>query len=137
MNVSNNPSNFFEANKLIFNTWFESWLISYVPKLMDHPKWFDNDKDLKKGDVVLFLKSEKELNNDYQYGMVDAVHLGVDGKIRSVEIKYRNHNEQMDRFTHRATRQLTVIHAVDEIDFIKELGDIATFVDMKLKLQHQ
>ena len=68
---------------------------------MHHPKWFVNDKDLKEGDVVLFLKNEKEL--------------GQDGKIRSVNVKYINNNEKVNRFTNRATPQLVDIHAVDDI----------------------
>ena len=38
LQVTSDPSRIFHANKLICNTWFESWLISYVPKLINHPK---------------------------------------------------------------------------------------------------
>ena len=44
------------ANKNTFNTWFETWLVSCVPKLMPQPKWFGSDDELKVGDIVLFLK---------------------------------------------------------------------------------
>ena len=104
---------------------------------MEHPKWFDSDKDLHIGDIVLFLKNENGLSNDYQYGMITEVHNGIDGKIRSVNVKYRNHNENVDRITHRASRQLIVIHQIDEIDIMVELGEIATYCDMKLRIQHQ
>ena len=103
---------------------------------MHHPKWFNSDSDLVKGDVVLFLKHENILPNDYQYGMVEDVHKGIDGKIRSVNIKYRNHNENVDHATHRATRQLVVIHRVHDMDIMLELGQVATFCDMKLRAQH-
>ena len=137
MNVTNDPSKFVRLNKQIYNTWFEAWLISHVPNLMEHPKWFDSDKDLHIGDIVLFLKNENGLSNDYQYGMITEVHNGIDGKIRSVNVKYRNHNENVDRITHRASRQLIVIHQIDEIDIMVELGEIATYCDMKLRIQHQ
>ena len=116
LKLSNDFSRILQANNSIFNTWFESWLISYVPKLMNHPKWFVDDKHLKKGDIVLFLKNEKELSDTYQYGMVEKIHSGTDGKIRSVTLKYRNHNENTDRFTTRAIRQLVLIHEVNEVD---------------------
>ena len=45
--VSNKPVECFTA-------WFECWLVSYVPKLMRQPKWFDSSRDIKKGDIVLF-----------------------------------------------------------------------------------
>ena len=39
-----------------------------------------------------------------------------------------------DRETRRAVRQLVVIHQVDELDILVELGNIATVADMKRKL---
>ena len=137
MLVTNDPSKFANTNKQIYNTWFQAWLISHVPNLMEHPKWFDSDKDLQIGDIVLFLKNENGLSNDYQYGMINKVHKGIDDKIRSVDVKYRNHNENTDRITCRASRQLIVIHQIDEIDIMAELGEVATYCDMKLRLQHQ
>ena len=137
MIVTNDPSKFANTNKQIYNTWFQAWLISHVPNLMEHPKWFDSDKDLQVGDIVLFLKNENGLSSDYQYGMINKVNVSIDGKIRSVDVKYRNHNESTDRITHRASRQLIVIHQIDEIDIMAELGEVATYCDMKLRLQHQ
>ena len=70
MTVTNNPEKFFFTNEKLFNTWFECWLISHVPKLMHHPKWFQTDRDVKVGDVVLFSKQENQLSSTYQYGMI-------------------------------------------------------------------
>ena len=47
MMVTNNPEKFLFMNKKLFNTWFECWLISHVPKLMHHPKWFQTDRDVR------------------------------------------------------------------------------------------
>ena len=116
LKISNDCSKILQANKSIFDTWFESWLISYVPKLMSHPKWFVDDKHLKQGDIVLFLKNEKELSNTYQYGMVESINTGADGKVRSVTVKFRNHNENINRYTTRAIRQLVLIHEASEVD---------------------
>ena len=137
MNVTNDPSKFMKLNKQIYNTWFEAWLISHVPRLMEHPKWFQSDKDLQVGDIILFLKNENGLAGDYQYGMIDAVHKSMDGKIRSVDVRYRNHNENTNRITRRASRQLIVIHQIDDVDIMVELGEIATYCDMQLRIQHQ
>ena len=127
-------------NEKIFNSWFENWLLSHVPKLMDQPKWFKSDRDLKKGDVVLFLKHESEISSTYQYGIIDAVEVSRDGKIRKVVVRYRNHSEDTNRTTYRSARSLVVIHPVDEIDIIQELGQIALEVDHELrssKVAHQ
>ena len=84
----------------------------------------------------MFLKSEKELCDDYQYGIVQSVKVGSDGKIRSAEIEYRNSSENVKRVTNRASRQLVKIHSSDDLDIIKELGEVATYVDMKFKIAH-
>ena len=137
LNVTNDPSKFAKVNENIFNSWFEAWLVSHVPKLMNQPKWYNSDRDLKPGDIVLFLKNEKELSNDYQYGKIQSTKQSSDGKIRSAEVLYRNSSEMVDRTTNRATRQLVRIHSVDDLDIIQELGEVATVYDMKYKLDHQ
>ena len=132
--VTNDPTKFFAANEKIFNTWFETWLISHVHKLMPQPKWFKTNYHIKEGDIVLFLKKEGKLNSTYQYGMVKSAEPGRDGRIRKVVLKYRNHTESVDRETCRAVRQLIVIHSVDELNILQELGNIATAADMKKAL---
>ena len=54
--------------------------------------------------------------------MVETVHRGDDGRIRSVTVKYRNSTESVDRTTIRAVRSLIVIHRVDELNIAEELG---------------
>ena len=67
--------------------------------------------------------------------MIESVKRGNDGKIRSFEVKYRNHNENVYRTTHRAVRKLIMIHHIDELNIFTELGEIATAADVKRKLQ--
>ena len=67
--------------------------------------------------------------------MINSVEIGRDGKIRTVVVKYRNHNENIDRETRRAVRQLVVIHQVDELNILVELGNVATIADMKRKVK--
>ena len=129
MNVTGSYEKIIDANKEIFNSWFENWLLSHVPKLMDHPKWFTTSRDLKEGDIVLFLKHESEISSSYQYGMIETVERGRDQRIRKVEVKYRNHNEEVDRRTYRSTRSLVMIHPVDEMNIMQEIGSIAKDVN--------
>ena len=44
MNVTGSTQKIIEENKKIFNSWFETWLTSHVPKLMHQPKWFQSDR---------------------------------------------------------------------------------------------
>ena len=116
--VVENHLKVFHENKKIFNVWFETWLISHVPKLMEQPKWFHSDRDMKICDVVLFTKNEGSVVNTYHYGMVHEIKLSGDGLLWNVVIKYRNSSENIDHFTTRAVRDLVLIHPVDEIHII-------------------
>ena len=126
MKVVGNHLKVLEKNKKIFSVWFETWLMSQVPKLMEQPKWFRSDRDVKICNVFLFTKNEGSVVNTYQYGMVHEMELSRDGLTRKVVIKYRNSSENIDHFTTRAVRDLVLIHPVDEIHIIEELGNIAT-----------
>ena len=81
MKVVGNHLKVLKENKKIFSVWFETWLISHVPKLMEQPKWFRSDRDVKICDVVLFTKNEGSVVNTYQYGMVHEIELSRDGLI--------------------------------------------------------
>ena len=104
---------------------------------MEQPKWFKSDRDLQEGDVVLFLKEEsKAISSKYQYGIIESVETGRDGKVRKVKVRYRNHNENIDRITNRSARSLIVIHPVDEVNVMQELGHIAMEVDREQRKPH-
>ena len=120
-----------ETNGQIFDAWFENWLVSHVPKLMDQPKWFKGEYDLQVGDIVLFPKQESAISGVYQYGMVSAVYRGEDNRVRKVDVTYRNSTEKVDRVTFRSARSLVVIHPVDEVDILQELGEISLAVDQE------
>ena len=134
LSVINDYDKIIAQNSRIFQSWFECWLVSHVPKLIPQPKWFKSDRDLKKGDIILFLKQESELCSTYQYGMIESTEVGRDGKIRKVHVKYRNHNEVTDRYTYRSTRSLIMIHPADEITIMQELGQIAAKVDVERRI---
>ena len=92
---------------------------------MESPKWFKNDRNLAEGDVVLFSKSDKEFENLYQYGIVTSVFFSKDGRIRKVEIEYVNPSETVRRKTIRGTRDVIVVHPIEELGLSKELNDLA------------
>ncbi|XP_066914217.1 uncharacterized protein [Clytia hemisphaerica] len=122
VNVPSTFNKIIQTNIDIFNTWFENWLISHVPKLISQPKWFKNDKHLKKGDIVLFLKNDSSIAKTYHLGRIKTVHVSKDGKIRKVDVEYVNSNETAKRKTTRCVRDLVVIHHVDEMDVLQELN---------------
>ena len=87
--------------------------------LLPFPKLYQNGKV---GDIVLFRKTEGAIAGHYKYGAVEEVRVGTDGRIRAVVLRYRNPTEGVERTTVRAVRTLVVIHRVDELDVMEELG---------------
>ena len=84
-----------------------------------------------------FQKLDSVISLSYQYGMIESFELGKDGIIRKAKVKYRNHNENADRETFRSVRQLVIIHLVDELNLMRELGQVANIADLKLNLEIQ
>ena len=101
---------------------FKGWLISYVPTLMMQPKWFRSDKDTKMGDIVLFLRSDREFDKQYHFGIISGVKIDWDGKIRQIDIEYQNHNKKTRHTTKRGMREIVVIYPVDEFGLVRELN---------------
>ena len=69
--ASNDSDKIIEQNANIIKAWFECWLVSHVPKLMEQLKWFSSDRDLKAGDVVLhigFSIKDRIINQARAYG---------------------------------------------------------------------
>ena len=128
LNISNDLGKLIEQNNKLFTVWFKAWLTSYVPTLMHQPKWFQSDRDPKVGDVVLFLKSDKEFEKIYQYGLIKDLKVSRDKKIREIEIEYQNFNERTKRFTKRGTREVVVIHPVHELGLLRELNILSNKV---------
>ena len=123
-----------EQNLQIFNSWFEIWLSCHVPTLLNQQKWYKSEKDLQPGDIVLFLKDESELSSTYQYGIVESVEETRDGKVRKVNVRYRNANENTSRTTYRAARSLVLIRRADESSIMDELGQVSRYVEADRKL---
>ena len=125
LEISHDFRKIIESNNKIFDSWFKQWLISYVPTLVEKPKWFFTERNICVGDIVLFLKSEREFDRQYQYGIVVKTIVGRDGLIRVAEVEYQNHNEKLKRVTRRGVRDLVVIHPIDEIGISKEIDELA------------
>ena len=119
--LCNDHKRLIDRNATIFRAWFKAWLTSYVPTLIERPKWHKTDEEVSIGDIVLFLKSEKEYDEQYQYGQICKIHRGRDGLIRKVDVKYKNANEDTFRVTNRGVRELVIISPIDEVDIYERL----------------
>ena len=98
MEVTGNLDKLLKENKMIFNLLFQEWLVSYTPKLLNHPKRFCPDCDIELYDVVLFLKQDGVLSNNYQYGigMINKIVPRKGSVIWKTVICYRNQQEYVN-----------------------------------------
>ena len=85
-----------------------------VPKLMFQQKWFNSDKELKKGDLVFFRKKESKLEGRWIIGIIDTLERGRDGLIRMVWVKYQNNREKHSQLTSRTVRQLVKLWSIED-----------------------
>ena len=122
--ICNDHRSLIEQNAKIFKAWFKAWLISYLPSLVERQKWHTSDREILVGDIVLFLKSEKKYDEQYQYGMISNVFRGQDDQVRKVEVQYKNSSENTKRTTTRGVRDLVVIFPIDELDIYETLDQI-------------
>ena len=74
----------------VYNAWFKVSNISYVPKLLAQPKWFQQDKDLLEGDIVMFQKSESDLGSRWTLDTIDQLVKRKDGLARRAIVRYKN-----------------------------------------------
>ena len=74
---------------------------------------------------MIFKKVDSPIPGVYQYGIIQSVKLSSDGVIRTAVIRYRNASENVDRTTTRAVRTVVVIHRIDELNIMQELGNAA------------
>ena len=136
MILTDDPDKILVENNKIYRAWFENWLVSCVPNIIEQPKWFKTEYHIKVGDIVLFTKKEC-VSPTYQYGMVSEVRPGADGIIRKVVVTYRNASEGVDRTTTRSVRTLVVIHRVDELNIHQELHEMSKDADVLFSTSHQ
>ena len=129
MTITEDANKIMIQNDKVFEVWYQAWLTSCVPTLMHHPKWFKSDIDPKVGDVVLFLKSDREFNKIYQFGVITDLKTSRDGRIRQVDVQYQNSTENVKRTTTRGCREIVVIHPFEELGLVRELNVLATSLE--------
>ena len=108
-----------------------------VPRLIQQPKWFKIDQDLKEKDIVYFEKRESALGSTWTVGEVDQVIVGRDGLVRRAIIKYFNASENNPekgkyhpQFTDRAVRSLVKLWSIDDTCLFDDLAELQGRIDV-------
>ena len=107
-----------------YKGWFNIFKETVVPRLINQPKWFRKEKDIKEQDLVYFQKHESDLSSEWTIGQVDQVIVGRDGLIRRVWVKYFNPGEEAPRLTDRYVRRLVKLWSMDEACLFDDMAEV-------------
>ena len=86
---STNPRLRFEFIQNIVNSFWEKWTTNYFPDLIVRQKWHTAHRNLKTGDLVL-IQDSNLVRGQWGLGIVSNTFPGSDGKVRKVEMQYKN-----------------------------------------------
>lgn len=68
------------------NEFWKRFVLEYIPELTRRTKWYEDQKPIQLGDVVIIV-DEQAPRNHWEKGIVDQLHVGVDGKVRSATVR--------------------------------------------------
>ena len=128
------PSKMLEKMDDIFEAWWQAWNQEKLADFVAKPaKWFRSGAEIRVGDVVIFQKrpDDQQIGSPiWTIGRVITVKVsGGDGKIREVEVEYKNSSEKTWRKTHRAARAVAVLHKEGDLDVVQGLNEAARVAD--------
>ena len=86
---SNNPGKRYHAVQIVTDEFWKKWTELYAPALVIRRKWNTANRNLCPGDVVI-IADRNTLRGDYRLGIVQEVFPSQDGKVRRVNVMYKN-----------------------------------------------
>ena len=111
-----------------YDVWYDVWNNSYLPMMMNFPKWFDTSENLVPGDIIYFKLLESKMSATWRLGKVEKVKLGADGFVREVIVSYKDtSSENPDDWIHRAVRRpvrnVVKLFNIEETSFMEEIAN--------------
>ena len=113
----------------IYEVWWKVWrsekLVDFIPQ---PSKWKTTNEQLQKGDIVIFLKADKDVNFGepvWRIARVRSVITSVDGLARDAVLEYRNPSEKTIRTTTRSVRSVVVVHREGDLDVVQAMEQAA------------
>ena len=97
----------FEFIQTVVNTFWRRWIREVFPNMVTQPKWHTEQRDLKKGDVVL-VQDLNPVRGRWKMALVEQPIVSADGRVRRAMISYKT--EEGTRSTvERPVQKLIVI----------------------------
>ena len=96
-------------------TFWRKWTRDYFPGLIAQEKWHTEKRNVSLNDVVL-VKDGKSFRGEWRLARVTKIIESKDGKVRKVEVSYRNLDSTSQAFisVDRAIHNLVVIVPAEE-----------------------
>ena len=121
------PTNNKQRHRLVQNvadSFWRQWTRDFFPSLIIQQKWHTEHRNVKIGDVVI-VQDPNQLRGKWKLATVSQVFPSEDGKVRRVEIQYKNEKvgEASNQYSgtqytriERPVQRLVVIIPVDELE---------------------
>ena len=127
-NIPNTPVDLMSKIQNLYDAWYKCWAASYVPMLLERPKWKMEYDNLQQNDVVYFKMTDSPLGASWRLGKVEDVKVGKDGCVREVLIAYKIMEEDENSWRHstvwRPVRECLKLFHVDDTTFMDDMREI-------------
>ena len=87
--IPNSPKDMMTKISDLFNMWYKFWATSYLPLLLERPKWKVESDSLKPNDIIYFKILDSALGATWKLGKVEQVKEGKDGNVREIIVAYK------------------------------------------------
>ena len=126
--IPNSPVDLMDRIKQLYDAWYKCWVTSYIPMLLERPKWKLESENLKPNDVIYFKMIDSPLGATWKLGKVEQIKTGKDGYVREVLVAYKIMDEDTDTWRHatvmRPVRECIKLFEIDDTTFLDNLKDI-------------
>lgn len=122
---TSNPCHRFEFVQNVVNYFWKKWTRDYFPSLLIQQKWHTAQRNLREGDVVL-IQDANQIRGQWKLGIVVKAFPGEDGRVRRVQVQYKNPKpgEAVNEYCGRGF--VTVERAVNKLVVLIPKEDIVT-----------
>lgn len=86
---TSNPTHRYEFVQRVVDAFWRKWTRDFFPSLVVQQKWHTVQRNVMVGDVVL-IQDSNQVRGSWKLGKVLEAYKGDDGRVRKVEVQYKN-----------------------------------------------
>ena len=98
----------------IISTFWKKWTRDYFPSLLIRQKWHTSHRNMMTGDIVL-IQDSNLIRGQWKLGKVSNTYPGTDGKVRKVDVQYKNLNAYEPTAKYKGKGYVTVQRPVQRL----------------------